>query len=289
MTHPSTNYVLLTAARNEADYIEGTIQAVLTQTLRPRRWVIVSDGSRDKTDRIVQAYAGRSDFIVFARRDGGGEKVDFASKVLALRRGLAMLEDVPYDFIGNLDADITFDAAYYETLLGEFHKSPLLGIAGGILYEPHNGRFIPRYLSEAQYVPGAVQLFRRDCFNQVGGYPLSRWGGEDTVAVVTARMKGWQTRSVAGLQAFHHKVAAVTRGKWREHFREGVMFHSLGSHPLVELLKSIRRMGKWPYVFLGAVRMYGYVWAAFSRQERAVSEEFVRYFRSEQWRRLRTI
>ena len=146
---------------------------------------------------------------------------------------------------------------------------------------------MPRYLSEAQYVPGAVQFFRRACFEQVGGYALSRWGGEDTVAVVTARMKGWETRSVPDLQAYHHKVGDVSRGQLRERFREGVMFHALGSHPLFELLKSIRWMGKTPYVLQGAVRMYGYIWAACSGQKRLVSEEFIRYLRKEQWQRIK--
>ena len=87
-----------------------------------------------------------------------------------------------YHFIGNLDADITFDESYYENLLEEFQKNPKLGIAGGMLFEESNGKFMPRYLSEMRYVPGGVQLFRRTCYEQVGGYLPSRWGGEDTIA-----------------------------------------------------------------------------------------------------------
>ena len=170
------SYVLLTAARNEEEYIENVIISVMAQSRRPRKWVIVSDGSTDETDRIVRSYESKTDFIVFARRDDRSGSVDFARKVQALRHGQSMLEDLSYGFIGNLDADITFDAGYFETLLGEFREHPKLGIAGGTLYEPVNGRFMPRYLSEPQYVPGAVQLFRRACFEQIGGYALSRWG-----------------------------------------------------------------------------------------------------------------
>ena len=287
MPETSMEYVLLTAARNEAAYIEGTLRAVLAQSRKPRRWVIVSDGSTDETDQIVRNYASQTDFIVFARRDDGSGGVDFARKVQALRQGYEMLEGLSYDFIGNLDADVTFEADYFESLLGEFQKHPKLGIAGGMIFEPLNGRFMPRYLSEAQYVPGAVQLFRKACFEQVGGYALSRWGGEDTIAVITARMKGWQTRSVPGLQVFHHKVADVSRGQWRERFREGVMFHAMGSHPLFELMKGLRQMARKPYVLQGVVRMYGYAWASCRREPRLVSDEFIRYLRSEQWGRLK--
>lgn len=281
------DYVLLTAARNEEEFIEGTLQSVTAQSRRPRRWVIVSDGSTDDTDRIIQAYEKQHDFIIFARRDNRSRGVDFARKVQALRQGEGMLEGLSFDFIGNLDADITFEADYFENLLKEFRKRPKLGIAGGMISEPVNGRFMPRNLSEAQYVPGAVQLFRRACFEQIGGYALSRWGGEDTIAVVTARMKGWETQSIPGLHAYHHKVADESRGQWNERFREGVMFHALGSHPLFELLKSIRWMAKAPYILQGAVRMCGYIWAACSGQKRPVSEEFIRYLRSEQRGRLK--
>ena len=67
------------------------------------------------------------------------------------------------------------------------------------------------------------------------------------------------------------------------------MFHALGSHPLFELMKSIRWMGKAPYVLQGIIRMYGFIWAACSGQKRSVSEEFIRYLRKEQWQRIKAV
>ncbi len=177
MTSTGKDYVLMTAARNEAAYIEGTIKAVLSQTVKPRLWVIVSDGSTDGTDEIIREYEKNEGFLVYLRRHDPSSQVDFRRKVESLRLSQAMFNNLSYDFIGNLDADITFHADYFEILLHEFNKKPGLGIAGGVLYEPFNGRFVPRYLSEKRYVPGAVQLFRRQCYEQVGGYVGLRWGG----------------------------------------------------------------------------------------------------------------
>lgn len=285
------DYVLLTAARNEAAYIEGTIRSVLEQSLRPRRWVIVSDGSTDETDRIVQDYARSAGFIIFLRLDGRpANGVDFSRKVVCLSHALALLSGVSYAFIGNLDADVTFGPDYFERLIKSFKVNPRLGIAGGRLHEPQNGRFVPRYLSEEQYVPGAVQFFRRDCFEQVGGYVSSRWGGEDTIAVVSARMMGWQTRTVADLQVFHHKVSDRARGWMAERFREGAMFYDLGSQPLIEFLKCIRCLMKKPYVVQAIAHFCGYTWRALLREPRPVSKAFIRYMRQEQkFRLLRTL
>jgi poly-beta-1,6-N-acetyl-D-glucosamine synthase len=283
----SHKYVLMTAAYNEAAHIEATIQSVLAQTMRPVKWVIVSDGSTDDTDRIIKAYAEKRNFIVYTRRIKESKETNFASKVLAIRHGYERLAGQEYDFIGILDADITLEESYYEKLIDEFQKNQKLGIAGGLLYEESNGKYKPRTLSEIRYVPGAVQLFRRACYEQVGGYVTSRWGGEDTIAVVTARMKGWETRSIPGIQGYHHKNSDASRGYFNEWFRNGVMFYTIGSNPLVELMKSLRYMTRKPYILGGVIRIYGLMWAACSGKERPVSDEFIKYLRNEQWLRLK--
>lgn len=289
MKETGRDYVLLTAARNEESYIEDTIRSVVAQKRQPLKWVIISDGSTDKTDQIIKAYEKLHGFIVYARRDEKSDGISFARKVFALRHGYEHLAGMEYQFIGNLDADITFDETYYERLIEEFQKNPILGIAGGMLYEESNGKYMPRYLSEMRYVPGAVQLFRRVCYEQVGGYLPSRWGGEDTIAVVTARMKGWETKSIPGIQGYHQKISEASRGQMRERFREGVMFQAMGSHPLFELMKGLRQMARKPYILQGVVRMYGYAWASCRREPRLVSDEFIRYLRSEQWARVKNM
>src|SRR5713226_4266269 len=107
----SLTYVLVTPARNEAAFIEQTIEAVVGQTIRPAKWVIVSDGSTDGTDEIVKGYAAKHNWIELVRMPERRER-HFAGKVGAFNAGYARVRDLDYDVIGNLDADISFDEEY---------------------------------------------------------------------------------------------------------------------------------------------------------------------------------
>jgi len=123
------NYVLITPARNEAQYIEATIKSVLAKSTRPVRWVIVSDGSTDGTDDIARQYARQHEWIEFIRMPERTER-HFAGKVWALKAGEARVAGLSYDVIANLDADITFRGDYFSFLLGKLDADPQLGIVG---------------------------------------------------------------------------------------------------------------------------------------------------------------
>lgn len=279
----NSSYVLITAARNEEKYIEATIQAVLSQTILPKKWVIVSDGSTDRTDEIIKRHSDHYNFIEFVRRDpGSNQNSDFASKVFALNAGYERLKNFAYDYIGHLDADITFEPDYYENVLKKFEQNPSLGIAGGFIFEPVQGNFVSRPYNTERSVAGGIQLFRREFYKDLGGLmPLKR-GGEDWYAEVVARMKGWKVESFQNLHVFHHKPSNSVRGAINESFRQGIMDYSLGSHPLFECVKCIRRVGEKPYMIGAFIRMCGFVWPYLNKQQRLVSNDFVEYMRADQ-------
>lgn len=167
-THPPLpSYVLVTPARNEERYIEGTLKSVVQQTVRPLRWVIVSDGSTDRTDEIVGRYSREHSWIELARMPAREER-HFAGKVHAFNAGYARLQGLEYDCIGSLDADITFDEGYFEYLLGKLADNPRLGLTGTPFREG-NTSYDYRFVS-IEHVSGACQLFRRQCFEEIGGY-----------------------------------------------------------------------------------------------------------------------
>src|SRR5215472_2684813 len=106
-------YVLLTAAYNEQSFIAETIQSVVNQTLLPEKWVITSDGSTDRTDEIVHNYTKRYDFIQAVRVERVQSR-GVGSKVSALKRGATELQNIAFNFIGNLDADVSVEPDYFE-------------------------------------------------------------------------------------------------------------------------------------------------------------------------------
>ena len=278
-------YVLMTAAYNEEANIAKTIESILAQTVLPKRWVIVSDGSLDRTDEIVQRYAEKCAFIRFLRvtRPPGRS---FRSKVMALRTGSKVLEDVTFEFIGNVDSDVSIEASYFEDLIAKFARCPRLGLAGGFVLEENGVEFRSRSINRVYSVAHAAQLVRRQCYEAIGGYAVLEYGGEDWHAQVCARMKGWEIEAFPELKIFHHRHTGKGDNLLRHKFREGRMEYCFGSDPMFEVLKCLQRLTERPF-FIGCVaRLVGFSWSLATREIRPVSDEFIAFLRSEQRQKL---
>jgi len=160
-------YVIITPARNEEKFIELTIKSVIAQSVRPVRWVIVSDGSTDRTEEIVGRYARQYDWlqlVALPPRDGR----DFAGKVGSFNSGYERVKMLEHDFVVSLDADLSFEENYFEFLLGKFAADPELGLGGTPFDE--GGEVYDFRFSSIEHVSGACQMFRRQCFESIGGY-----------------------------------------------------------------------------------------------------------------------
>jgi len=278
-------YGLITAAFNEEAYIERTIRSVISQTVLPGKWIIVSDGSTDGTDEVVRRYVTTSGFIQLLRREKNLRR-DFASKVVALNAGMQLMEAEKFEFVGNLDADVSFGPNYFHDLLRKFEEDPVLGLAGGSIYEERGGEFTYRYGNSVRSVAGAVQMFRRECYQAVGRFLPIEYGGEDWCAEVAARMRGWRVESFPELEVRHHRPTGSEGGLLRSWYRQGLMDYSIGSHPIFEIIKLVRQLPNRPF-FLGALtRFASFAVANFRRKERMVSPEFVAFLRKEQTERL---
>jgi biofilm PGA synthesis N-glycosyltransferase PgaC len=280
-------YVLITPARNEAKYIELTIKSMVTQTVRPLKWVIVSDGSTDGTDEIVNKYLPDYPWMELLRMPERRER-NFAGKVHAFNAGYARVMDLDFDVIGNLDGDVAFDEEYYEFLLGKFAENSQLGVVGTPFKE---GSFQYNYnFTSIEHVSGQCQLFRRKCFEDIGGYLPRRIGGIDSVAVMSARMKGWKTRTFVEKTFDHFRpMGSATQNIRTAAFKLGRADYILGTHPVWQLFRCIYKMTKRPYGVAGSICLAGFVWAAVTRAEKDVPEDMVKFRRAEEMRRSRAI
>ena len=282
------SYVLITPARNEAAYIEKTLASIVTQTVRPAMWVIVSDGSTDATDAIVSSYAERHPFITLLRREADNER-NFGSKVRAFRAGYDLARAVPHDFVGNLDADIELPADYYEQMLFRFAHNPQLGLAGGIRFDFCDGAFVLVDCARNS-VGGPYQFFRRACYDAIGGYtPLPR-GGIDAVAEIMARQHGWIVRSFPEITARHYRCTGTAKGNvFQAAYRSGMKEYVLGYDPFFELVRCAGLARSARGAGLAICQAAGYARAAIGRFERPLPTAFVDYLRSEQRARLRHV
>jgi len=252
----------------------------------PQKWVIVSDGSTDNTDEIVRRWAAKYDFIELLRREADAGR-NFASKVYAIRAGFGRLNRTEYEFLGNLDADISFEPDYYGRVLAAFEENPKLGIAGGILFEPCRAKGVQQWTSTSWSVSGPIQMFRRQCYEDIGGFIPLRDGGEDAVVEVMARMHGWEVRSLPDITVFHHRVTGTAKGGiFSARFRQGAMEYVLGYHPLFEIAKCLFRVRERPYLLGSWFRLSGYAWAFFRGVQREVPDSVIKFLRREQIQRL---
>lgn len=281
-------YVLVTPVHNEERFITKTLKSMISQTVPPLRWVIVDDGSTDQTAQIVQPYANEHDWIELIHRPQRLDR-NFAGKVHAFNVGYERVVSLGFDVIGNLDGDLSFDSTYLEFLLQKFEEDPRLGVAGTPFVE--NGYDSARDSFEgANHVAGGCQLFRRQCFEQVGGYIPNPAGGIDWIAVTTARMKGWKTQSFPEKRFHHYRpLGTAERSGVAANFSYGEKDYYLGNSPIWELFRVTYRMAKPPFIIEGLALLAGYCWAALRGTPRPISKELMRFHRSEQMAKLKAI
>jgi poly-beta-1,6-N-acetyl-D-glucosamine synthase len=284
MMQPSLGYVVVTPARNEAKFIELTLRSMVAQTARPLRWVIVSDGSTDGTDDIVRRYLADHKWIELVRMPERKER-NFAGKVHAFNAGCARVADLEYEVIANLDADVSFEEDHFRNLVSKFAEHPELGVVGAPFRE---GTFQYNYkFTNIENVWGGCQLFRRKCFEDIDGYRPVRGGCIDHVAVVSARMKGWKTRTFTETVSIHHRVMGTAQGGGlAAKFKYGAKDYSVGNHPVWELFRAVYQMKQRPYGIGGLALASGYCWSMIRCMKRPVSNDLIAFTRREQMRRL---
>jgi glycosyltransferase involved in cell wall biosynthesis len=281
-------YVLITSARNEESFIHKTLDSVVAQTQRPEHWVITDDGSTDRTAEIVEDYAARYPWISLIRRVNRPHR-HFTGKADAINAGFKFLETAQFDVVGNLDADVSFEPGLMEFLMQKFSADSQLGVAG-VPYIEGNFDSARDSFEGENFVAGQVQLFRRRCFEEIGGYAKSRSGGVDWMAVMTARMKGWKVRSFAEKRFIHHRMmSSAERGMLAAYFSYGQKDYYLGGSPLWEIFRVTFRAAKRPYLIGGLAMFGGYCHAAATRMERPVSQELMRFHRYHQLKKLKKI
>lgn len=281
----NSRYVLLTSAKDEQACIAEVIELVLCQSVLPEVWHIVDDGSSDRTAEIVEGYARTHPFI---RLHGSGARGgrNFGSQYKALQAAYELARAGEFEFIAVQDADqAPAQADYYEQLMRAFERDPKLGMASGLVYERSGGVWCSRPSNSQRATAGSV-VFRRECFEAIGGYTPLEYGGSDWLAQIAAKMAGWRVATDPALHLLHYRPTSSAGGLWRGRWREGMMDASFGTHALFECLKCARRMASKPFVLGAVTRLAGFMWWHVSGRPPVLPAATVAYLRREQLSRL---
>jgi poly-beta-1,6-N-acetyl-D-glucosamine synthase len=276
-------YVIITPARDEEAFIEKTIESVASQSILPLYWVIVDDGSRDRTGEIIDAYAAKYPWIIARHRPNRGFRQAGGGVIATFNDGYAQLPSSDWDFLVKLDADLSFLSNYFERCFAEFATDRKLGIGGGGIYHEEKGRLVlernPRF-----HVRGATKIYRKACWEALGG--LVQAPGWDTIDELKANMLGWSTRTFADLRLSHYRFTGSADGAWRDCIKNGRANYITGYHPLFMLLKCALRVSKKPYVTGSAGLLWGFVSGYLRRIPRVQDAKLIQYTRAQQMRKM---
>lgn len=278
-----TQYVIITPVRDEEKHLEATIASVSAQTIRPTEWVIVNDGSTDRTGEIIDKYSARLPWIRAVHRSNRGFRKSGGGVVEAFYDGYNSLRTDQWSFIAKLDGDLSFPPEYFQKCFEHFENQPELGMGGGEIYhETRNGLKLeacPRF-----HVRGATKIYRRACWEAIGG--LMRTTGWDTIDEVKASMLGWRTRSFPDLRLLHHRHTGAADGFVRDCVKYGLVCYICGYHPVFLAARCISRLPRRPLVIGAAATFYGFLKGYLRHLPRVEDTRLIRFVRAQQIRRL---
>lgn len=278
-------YVVITPARNEEDNIPHTIRSMVAQSRRPHRWVIVNDGSTDRTAALIDAAAVAHDWIIVVHRADRGFRKQGGGVIETFYDGYQRIESEPWDFLLKFDADLSFEPDYFERCLAEFVQDSKLGIGGGMISREVNGRLVSESPGDpAFHVRGATKIYRRAVWESIGG--LVKAPGWDTIDELKANMLGWSTRTFRNIPLRHHRFTGDADGTWKNVVKFGLANYITGYHPLFMLSKCVKRLFQRPYV-VGAVGLaWGYLQGYTQGIPQVDDRDLIRYVRRQQLNKL---
>jgi glycosyltransferase involved in cell wall biosynthesis len=259
---------------------------MIKQSIKPRKWIIVDDGSSDDTYDIVTKAARNYSWITIIKTNSNEKRAPGTNVVNAFNFGLSTIKN-DYSYIVKLDADLEFDEDYFEKLIRQFEINNRLGIAGGICVISTKGNKRKIEKTPEYHVRGPIKMYRKKCFDEIGGLmPKFGWDGIDEMK---AMMLGWETKSFKDIIVLHLRPTGKETGLLRYGWRRGKLNYFLGYNPLYSILSSINNFSKKPYVLFGLTLFTGYIYSYMTNSEQINDKKFIKFIKKFQSQRIKSL
>ncbi|MEM6295004.1 MAG: glycosyltransferase family 2 protein [Myxococcota bacterium] len=309
MTTPSRDYLVICPCRDEAKYLQRTIDSLIAQTVQPKMLLVVDDGSTDATPEMLADYEKEHDFIKVVRKpDRGGRSVG-PGVIETFYYGWEQVDVTQFEYVTKLDLDLDLPPRYFETLIEKMEANPRIGTCSGkpyfperaeeaiaaaanIKHDPHARvpdfeRTYGPLISEAcgdEMSVGMTKFYRRVCFEDIGGFAREvMWDGIDCH---TCRMMGWIACSwdLPELRFVHLRpMGSSHKGVLTGRMRHGFGQHYMGTGLAYMTASAVFRMTRPPYLVGGLGMWLGYVKSVAERKPRYGTSEFRDFLREYQW------
>jgi biofilm PGA synthesis N-glycosyltransferase PgaC len=279
------SYVLVSPCRDEAKHLRRTMDSVLAQSVLPKKWIIVDDGSSDGTSAMLTEYAAEHPFIQIVSRPNRGFRELGRGVIDTFYDGYNTIKSTDFDYLAKLDLDIELPPLYFEILMRKMNDQPRLGTCSGKPHYVHpvSGKIVHEPCGDEQSV-GMVKFYRRTCFEQIGGFVHElMWDGIDGHR---CRMLGWIAASYDQPELrFEHMrpMGSSDKSWWTGRKRHGEGQYFMGTSLAYILASGIYRIFQ-PPVLVGSIAMvWGYVQNMAKRHSRYGDAEFRRFLQRYQW------
>jgi poly-beta-1,6-N-acetyl-D-glucosamine synthase len=282
---PEWRYALISPCRDEEQYMRRTLDTVAAQTVPPALWVVVDDGSTDRTPEILEEYREKLDYLRVARREDRGARAVGPGVIEAFYAGLETVDLDGFDYVCKLDLDLDLPAVYFERLIEAMEADEHLGTCSGKPYFPHpeTGELISEHCGDEMSV-GMTKFYRTSCFHEIGGFVREvMWDGIDCHR---CRMLGWRAASwdAPEIRFVHLRpMGSSHQSLWVGRKRHGFGQWFMGTGPVYMIASSLFRATKRPFIVGGLGMLVGYLGAMLRRVPRYADREFRRFLRRYQW------
>lgn len=285
------DYILVTPCKNEEESLPKLTESVINQTIRPKLWVIVDDGSTDKTFEILRELAANKSWIKIIRlsekpRDLGIHVAHVYRTGFDYSIEYCVNNEIEYGYIGSVDADIILDDDYFESLLHEFEINSNLGICSGHVGNIINGDVVWSNF-RVDLPSGGARLWLKKCFEGTEGYLLTC--SPDSVSNVKAKIKGWDTRVFDNVKAVSTRPYSSAEGQWKGYKKLGANNYFIGYVPLHALLKGTKMLYSRTGYFktgVGVAYIDGYFSEYIKRAPRIKDNDILGYYRNNRLREI---
>lgn len=278
----SYGYILISPVKDEEKDLPAVINSVIHQTSLPMLWIIIDDGSTDKTPEIIKNFREKYDWIKSTRLPEHPRDIDLHYAYVC-RKGFEIAikyceeNNVFYDFIGLLDGDTILEEKFFEKLIEEFRCDSLLGIgSGGIYYSTNNGLLWEK--TYENFPRGTGRLWTKKCFFDTGGYALDP--AMHSISNIKATLRGYRTKQFKNIIAIQTRKTSSAEGLWNGYIRNGKAAYYLYRRPIMVLLNAINSTVKYPF-YCGSAYLIGYLSAFIKREPRIQDSEIKSYFQKQ--------
>lgn len=281
----TTDYVIISPCRNEADFMRQTLDSVVTQSVLPKLWVIVDDGSTDETPKILAEYSAKHPFIQIVTRQNRGHRSVGPGVIEAFYEGLAAVDLKKYAFLCKLDLDLIMPPRYFETLIQRMVANPRLGNCSGKPYfvDKATGNLVSEGCGDENAI-GASKFYRRTCFEEIDGFVRQvMWDGIDGHR---CRQLGWIAVSwdepvlrFVHLRPMGSSQQGIITGRKRHGFGQ----YFMGTPLIYMAVSAAYRMFRPPYVVGGLAMMWGYLESMIKQVAKFDDPELVKFINRYQW------